>query len=227
MPNLTHRNPLPEETHRPQEDYILLDSSGSMSGAKWDSSVAAIDAYVNELRTARLTDHITLDIFSGPSQLGNIERDCSLHDWVSLHSKPPRAFWGGTALYDAIALMCFTLRDRDPQNCVITIYTDGHEADSATTTLAQARALLDWCRAKGWGVRFIGCDFANHKQAALLGARPEHAIGVQRALMSEATRSLAQKRARNILTGASMDWSEDEQQQFGGYLAPPKRDDAA
>lgn len=222
MPNLQTAPTSPlVETNRPQEDYILLDSSSSMQD-KWWSTLDAIQSYISILRTNRVTTHCTLDVFSGFDQLGYIARDCPLSDWTPMRDDPPGAFFGSTALYDAINLMCRTLRDRDPRNCAITICTDGEENGSRHTSHSQARALLDWCRAKGWSVTFIGCDFNNSSQARLLGASAQEAIGVQKSLLSSAARNLGQKRTNNILRGAPMHWSEDEQQQFGGYLAPPR-----
>jgi hypothetical protein len=206
-----------------QLDYIVLDGSGSMF-MKWQETLQAIDAYVDTLYGSKIATHIKLVQFSSP-QIEQLERDGSITDWwpTAGGMESLSMLGGGTQLYDAINRMGLRLRELDPPKCAITIATDGEDRDSKVS-VDQARAVLDWCRAKGWQVTFIGCDFNNEKQGRALGASPQNTIGVQKKLLSEAARSLGRKRARYAVTGDDINFTEDERQQFGGYLAAPKKD---
>ena len=204
-----------------QIDFILLDSSGSMESKWWDS-LAAIDIYVRTLREQNINSQMMLTVFSGPTDL-SLERDCPIADWRDFVTEPIGGFWMGTALYDAINTMGRSLRDLNPPRCAITIVTDGEENASQYTDHTQATAILNWARAKGWQVTFIGCDFNNAKQAALLGSNAAAAIGVSQRYLSDAAKELAHKRARYALTGDPMHFTDEERQQFGGYLSAPEK----
>lgn len=204
----------------PQLDYILLDASGSMYD-KWHESLAAIDGFVDTLRALNVNSHGILSVFS--DTIGHIERDATLDNWPTFQQQFLRMRGGGTALYDAINLMCRELRDLDPPKASIVIVTDGLDMDSRHTTAEQARALLDWCRAKGWQVTFLGANFNNAKLAGLLGLNERNALGVQTTKLLEAAESLARKRAIHAHGGADIEFSDDERQQFGGFLTGPSK----
>src|SRR5882762_9486125 len=189
-----------------QLDYILLDGSGSMQDKWWDS-LAAIDAYVSTLRTNHVESHLKLNVFDSTT-LDHCQRNTSIQDYIPLSQEPATAHWGSTPLYDAINFMGRELRDADPPKCAILIVTDGQESGSQYTDLPQARAILDWCRAKGYQVTFVGCDFENSHQAQALGADASTAIGVAQARLSDATRALAQKRTRYARTGDDISFDE-------------------
>jgi len=148
-----------------------------------------------------------------------LHRDVPIADWKDLMPDPVAGHFSMTPLYDAINLMGRKLRDLDPPRCAITIVTDGDEQGSSFTNLTQAKSILDWCRAKGWQVTFIGAEFNNAKLAASLGCNPSAAIGVDRKLLPDAARSLAKKRAMYGLYGDAMHFSDDERQEFGGFLS--------
>lgn len=205
-----------QKTKVAQRDYILLDSSASMSSKWWDM-LEALDTYVAGLKTANVNSELTLATFSGEHP-EYIQRDESLGDWHPLMKINPIFHPGSTPLYDAIALMARRMRDLDPAKAAITIVTDGEENSSTFTTLEQAKAFLDWCRHKGWQVTFIGCDFDNSRQSGLLGGNAQSAIGVAKAHLAEAAAALAKKRADYGLFGKPMHWTDDEHGQFGGYL---------
>lgn len=204
-----------------QLDYILLDGSSSMMDQWWDCQ-DAIQAYIDGLKRENTLSQCMVHVFNSTYR-DLIARDVSINDWTSLRDDPIGSHWGTTPLYDAVVLMGARLRDLDPPRASLVIVTDGEEMGSKFATLTQAKAILDWCRAKGWQVTFIGANFANEAQAGLLGGNRNSAIGVERKQLSNAASALAKKRARYGLTGAPMHWSEDEQQQFGGYLAGPSK----
>lgn len=202
-----------------QMDYILVDGSGSMQDKWWDT-LDAIEAYIQGVKSANIKSHCFLHTFDDVA-LDLIQRDVPIEGWVPLRTQPIGAYWGGTPLYDAIQLMATRLRDLDPPRASIVIVTDGQENASKFTTLPQAKALLDWMRAKGWQITFIGAEFNNSRQARELGANEFTSIGVQQRRLTDATTALAAKRARYGLYGEAMHYTEDEKQTFGGYLNAP------
>lgn len=202
-----------------QLDFILLDGSSSMSAA-WNQSCAAIEAYVCGLKAENVNSQIILDLFDTTPE--HIVVDCPIAEWQSLHTHPISIPHGGTALYDAITLMGRRLRDLDPPRAALTIVTDGDSFDDKFTNQTQARAILDWCRAKGWQVTFIGAGFDNSTQARALGSPDGGMIGVSPARLLEVTSALAKKRKRYGLDGTDMHYTDGEREQFGGYLPPPK-----
>jgi hypothetical protein len=208
-----------------QLDFILVDSSGSMQPTWWDT-LTAVQAYVEGLQKANVNSQIRLVTFDTTNrELTHV--DAPISEWKDLLLNPVAGYFTMTPLYDAINLMGRSLRDLDPPRCAITIVTDGDEMGSEFTTLPQAKAVLDWCRAKGWQVTFIGAEFNNAAQAAMLGGNPASAIGVDRKLLPDAARALAAKRARYGLYGEAMHFTDDERQEFGGFLSDLSGEDAA
>ncbi|HEY0724709.1 MAG TPA: vWA domain-containing protein, partial [Pyrinomonadaceae bacterium] len=205
-----------------QLDYILLDGSGSMQDKWWDT-LAAVEAYVQGTKAANILSRVLVQTFDSNDK-DCIQRDVPIAEWKSVLDEPIGAWWSSTPLYDAIRLMGSRLNDIDPPRASIVIVTDGDENCSQFTTLEEAKAVLDWCRAKGWQVTFIGAEFNNWSQASKLGADAATSIGVQTKKLADATAALAKKRARYGLYGEDMHYSDDEKQQFGGYLNPPKGD---
>lgn len=219
MNQLSTETSKPPAAGRSQIDFVLLDGSGSMS-PKWMDSLIAIQSYVDVLKEQNINSSLLVQVFD-TFDLEYIARDCAIADWKDCAREPFGHHGGSTPLYDAINLMGRRLRDLDPPRCSIVIVTDGHENASRFTTHAQAKAVLDWCRAKGWQITFIGAEFDNASQAKLLGATKGSMIGVSKANLKAATQALGMKRARYGLYGEAMHYTDGEQQQFGGYLAGP------
>lgn len=205
----------------PQLDYILVDGSSSMQDKWWDF-MASLDTFVTTLREHNLNSHLICSVFD-TRDVAMIQRDQKLEDALSFTSEPLGSTWGMTPLYDAINALGRHLRDLDPERASILIATDGEENASQYTDQTQARAILDWMRAKGWALTFIGCDFNNSAQARALGISDSNSIGVQKALLSDATRNLAQKRTRHYHTGQDISFTDDEKTQFGGLLGGPSK----
>ena len=198
----------------PQLDYILIDGSSSMMDKWWDS-IGALDGFLDVLRSQNINSQLILHTFDS-QDMDCLQRDCLLKDVGPLADIG--AHWGMTPLYDAINLMTRRLAALDPPKCSIVIVTDGDDTSSRSTDVVQARALLDWCRAKGWQVTFIGADFNNSRQAKLLGADESNSLGVQKVKLLEAGKALGVKRVRHAQTGDDINFSEDERKNFGGYL---------
>src|SRR6266566_548381 len=123
--------------------------------SKWHDTLSAIDRYTADLRRANLQAHLLVATFATEDPL-RIERDEALAVSQPLSSPPLSAYFSGTPLYDAIKAAGQKLHDLDPPRATILIVTDGAENGSHYTTLDQARAILDWMRAKSWQVVFMG-----------------------------------------------------------------------
>ena len=148
-----------------------------------------------------------------------VARDQAVTVWSPLGPEPPHCPGGDTPLYDAINIMVRTLQSENPDDCSIVIVTDGEENGSRTTNETQAKALLNWCREKGWQVTFIGCDFNNSKMAKLLGGQAQNAIGAPTKRLTHITEELAKKRAYHSQFGTPMQFSDEDKKKFGGFLS--------
>jgi len=215
--DVTLRSSVPATTIT-QRDYIVLDGSSSMSD-KWFDMQRAIDQYIDTLKSMGTKSHIRLSVFTTPQSqnLDLLVFDGPIDEWVPLSSDPIKLPAGMTPLYDAVHHAVHIAHDEDPRNAAFTFVTDGEE-NGSVIRLDQARAALDWARAKGFAVTWIGCDFNNSSIIAELGGQASEGVGVQKALLADAMSVLARKRHAYGVTGAPMHWSEDEQSQFGGYL---------
>lgn len=203
----------------PQLDYILVDGSFSMQKHWWDT-LASLEGFVDVLKSQNINSHGIISVFDSYN-LDCVQRDSTLDTWKRFSDDPLGSTWGGTPLYDAINLTGRHLRTLDPPKCSIVIVTDGDEMGSTHTNAVQARAILDWCRAKGWQVTFLGVDFNNKEQARLLGANDENMIGVRKEKLALAGKTLGEKRARNAQSGTDINFTKDEKDNFGGYLTGP------
>jgi len=201
-----------------QVDYILADGSASMQSKWWDT-ILALDEYLKLIRDGNVDTHVIATVFSNGADLDMVQRNGHIRDIALLGEDPALgSTFGGTALYDAIQIACRNLAQMRPERCHFIIATDGDEMDSRFTDITQAKALLNWCRAQGWQVTFIGCDFDNQAQADLLGADRGQSIGVSQAKLTDAAKEMARKRQVYAATGAPIHWSDEDKKQFGGYL---------
>jgi hypothetical protein len=202
----------------PQLDYILVDGSSSMRDKWWDT-LAALDNFTSVLRSANVASHGIVSVFSG-RDLQLLQRDDLIANWAAFNREPLSSTWHDTPLYDAVNLMGRHLRDLAPARCSIVIVTDGEE-NCSITSAAQARAILDWCRAQGWTVTFLGANFDNASQARLLGANASNSLGVRSELLREAGTLLGRKRIAWHGDG-EIEFTDGEKLKFGGYLAAPQ-----
>lgn len=199
-----------------QLDYILVDGSGSMRSKWWDF-MQALDSFMETLKAQNIHSHGIVSVFD-TTDIDCVQRDSLVSEWETFYKEPLGAHFGGTPLYDAINVAVRKIKDLNPSKVSLVIVTDGEESDSHYTDAEQARAILNWVRAKGWQVTFLGCDFNNSKQAKLLGINDSNAIGVQKKLLGEAGKVLGKKRVNNVLYGQDMNFTENEKTQFGGFL---------
>src|SRR5262245_33831204 len=188
--DVTLRSSVPATTTAVR-DYIVLDGSSSMSD-KWFDMQRAIDQYIETLKTMGTKSHIRLSVFTTPTHenLDLVVFDGPIEEWIPLSQDPVRLPAGMTPLYDAVHHCAHLAHDDAPANANLTFVTDGEENGSAVT-LAQAKAGLDWCRARGYAISWIGCDFNNSSIIAELGGQKSEGVGVQKALLGDAMAALA------------------------------------
>lgn len=128
---------------------IVLDSSGSMEGAKWRAAESAIDRFMRELLSPE--DEIFLMSFSDQADL--------VSDWTTDRDRIMRAFRrvyprGGTAMYDAVAeAIPLAQRGRHRKKALV-IISDGNDTQSAT----DVRALRGLIRETEVLIYAIGID---------------------------------------------------------------------
>ena len=190
--------------------------------SRWQNACDAIDTYTKGVKNAGVETKVVLATFSGGYAGGieyNVARDQAVELWSPLGPEPPRCPGGDTPLYDAINISVRAARDENPDECTLVFVTDGGETSSKHTDLTQAKALLDWCRSRGWQVIFIGADFNNNTLVKQLGGGANTAIGAPTKRLTDITSELAKKRAYHAKFGTPMNWSEEDKKKFGGFLS--------
>ena len=198
-----------------QHDFILVDGSGSMQSL-WTEALSSVNAYVKKLGDDHVDTGVTLAVFD--HNMGRMDfrivRDRIIPStWhpVTNADATPR---GWTPLNDAIGEIVGLAKRGNYDKVALIIMTDGIENSSKELNTAQAKALLDECRKKGWQVVFLGADFDNVAQAASYGNSARSTVQVSAANLSTATASLATKRGFYGVTGQSIDFSDDEKVQL-------------
>lgn len=157
-----------------QHDFVLLDRSGSMSD-KWQETLSSINAYVKKLAEENVDTGVTLatfDLHEGFKY--EVIRDrITPKTWqpVTETDAAPRGY---TPLNDAIGKLVAQAKAGfngvQYDKVAIIIMTDGLENASTELSVAQAKALLEECRTKGWQVIFLGANYDNVAQAKSYGA---------------------------------------------------------
>lgn len=206
--------PLAEE----QVDYILLDTSISMAD-KWFNLVQATNILIEDVVKQGLNSTLIVHKFSSKNIDNTVQ--CEAAKWPGM--LPNRNDVGGmTPLFAAIQLAGLRLRGMGKDKVNLLIVTDGEETCNDVSAEV-AKRILDWCRAKGWQVTFMGCDYNNFHQAELLGANESNTIAVATANLEDAARAYAKKRVDSWRNGGDIAFNADEHQKFGGYLVAPEK----
>lgn len=197
-----------------QHDFILLDRSGSMS-TLWAEAINAVNTYVHKLAEDTVDTGVTLAVFDGQDGLSfEILRDRIIPStWkdVGPEEAPPR---GMTPLNDATAKIVGLANAGPYDKVAIIIMTDGHENASREYTVAQAKKLLDDCRAKNWQVIFLGANFDNAMQATSYGNAAHSTVQVSAVNLASSMRHTATMRASYGATGQSMTYSAEDKEAF-------------
>lgn len=201
----------------PQMDFVLVDASGSMDHLWW-SVMGALDIFVDTLKDQNVNSHGVVSVFGNSADVGTVVLDSKIATWPKMGDVVPFLCSDTTALFDAINFMGREMAHYAPERASIVIVTDGDNNGSMYTDADQARAILDWCRAQGWQVTFIGCNFDNAYQAKALGASPQQFIGVAKHKLKEAAKLLGEKRARYAAGADDIGFDDEEKKKFGGLL---------
>ncbi len=203
-----------------QHDFVLLDRSGSMAD-RWPEAINSVNEYVKKLAEDKVDTGVTLAVFDGNNGLKfDIVRDrITPPTWklVDVNEVTPR---GMTPLNDATGKIVDLANKGGYDKVAIIIMTDGHENDSKELSVAQAKALLDTCRAKNWQVIFLGADFNNAAQAASYGNAMNMTAMVSKSKLAGATRTTASMRAAYGATGQSMNYSDADKEDFAKPVKP-------
>lgn len=210
-----------------QHDFILLDRSGSMS-SRWAEALSSVNAYVKQLAIDKVDTGVTLAVFDtfGPPLANGlvpvafqIIRDRIIPSTWRPVSDVDAAPRGGTPLNDATGKIVALANAGNYDKVAIIIMTDGEENASQELNTAQAKKLLDDCRAKNWQVIFLGADFNNARQSMAYGNAAHATVSASAGNFVAATSMTASKRAGYGLTGQAMSYTDDEK----AALAKPTR----
>jgi Ca-activated chloride channel homolog len=104
---------------------IVLDTSGSMAGEKWESALEAIDRFLNALPDP--DDEFFMYRFSADPDL--------VHEWTNDRNRISRAIGrvrpnGGTAMYDAVAEAVPMAQAGQNRKKAIVLISDGNDTNS-------------------------------------------------------------------------------------------------
>jgi uncharacterized protein with von Willebrand factor type A (vWA) domain len=198
-----------------QHDFILLDRSGSMQSL-WAEALSSINAYVKKLADDNIDTGVTLATFDtdqGTFQFNVIRDRIVPRTWspVSTADAVPR---GMTPLNDATGRIVSLARSGNYDKVAIIIMTDGQENNSKELTVAQAKALLDECRAKNWQVIFLGANFDNASQAAAYGNAANQTVQSSAKNLAATMGATAQLRSAYAATGATMAYTDEQKRQM-------------
>lgn len=193
-----------------QHDYILLDRSGSMVSL-WVEAINSINAYVEKLKEEKVKTKITVAAFDGNNGLDFriLREGVKPAKWETIKQDEiaPR---GMTPLNDATAKLVNMAKDAKPDKAAIIIMTDGHENTSQEFTVAQAKSLLDECRAKNWQVIFLGANFDNAAQASSYGNMRGQTISASAQNLAATMTATASMRSVYGMTGQSVEFSDED-----------------
>ncbi len=227
-----------------QQDFVLLDRSGSMgSGGLWTEALASINSYVKKLAEDRVDTGVTLATF---------DKDGGVFKFEILRDRITPAVWqpvtnaeaqprGMTPLNDAIGRIVAMANAGPPVNpapfpegkfpqldipgyeapsttydkVAIIVMTDGLENASTSVSGTAAKKLLDDCRTKDWQVIFLGANFDNAAQAQQYGNLAGATVSASAGMMEAAFTSTATKRGLyGSGASGSMSFSEKEKKEF-------------
>lgn len=208
-----------------QEDFILLDRSGSMN-RKWTEALNSINVYVEELAKKPETKDNLITVAAFDKHTGNfcfdvLRRSVPVADFKPLtdNDSTPR---GWTPLFDGVIQLVALADESKPDNCAILIMTDGEENASKEATRATADAALKRCRDKGWQVIFLGAEFKDvMQQAASMSNAVSQSMNMMGGTYSAFTASMATKRGL-YASGALKDISFTEEEKEKLQKPPQK-----
>ncbi len=196
-----------------QHDFILLDRSGSM-GSLWKEAINSINEYVKKLADDNVDTGVTLMAFDqgpdGKLDLVKMQDRILPKTWLAVKADGVVTPRGMTPLNDAVGRIVAMAEAGNYDKVAIIIMTDGQENASRELSVAQAKALLDKCRAKNWQVIFLGANFDNVAQATSYGNAAGQTISASAANLVGTMRHTATARASYGMTGQSINYTDED-----------------
>ena len=128
---------------------VILVSSGSMQGDKYDSARKGIELDYQACKKDGFIDYRLVEF--------SIQVRSNLYEFTrNLEFKPQ--FWG-TALYSTIYSTLNGILSNIPteDKVLIQIFTDGQDTDSSEYRV-KAKEVIEQCNSKGWTVTFVGTE---------------------------------------------------------------------
>jgi Mg-chelatase subunit ChlD len=180
---------------------VIMDRSASMETCRADMQ-AAYDAFIAGQQA--VADRCTVSLYQFDDNWEPVYEDVALPQVPPLSLEPR----GGTALQDAIARTISAVYDKDADQVVVVIITDGEENSSTELPGDDgARKVAHMIRrrqAEGWRFIFLGADQDAFSSASRYGIGREQSLSYA----STATRQAMSSVTDLVLRGrASGDWS--------------------
>lgn len=211
--------------------YILLDRSGSMNGAKWETAIGSINDYVLTLKKEKVDAEVTVAAFDSMMESTPVEnvRGTMWNNIIPAYSKTstetkfdvlrdkknaktfrkldadelnPR---GGTPLFDATAKLLNMADKNNNEKTVILIMTDGEENTSQIYNIKSIKDRIATCTNRGWEVIFLGAEFNATRQAFDYGLGAGKVMNSSVATMNSSMRSYGTMSAEYAKSGTAID----------------------
>lgn len=171
--NFNQSQPVVNTGQKKIHNVLILDSSGSMSGAKWNAAIefANGDLAINKQDTVDVENSVV--IFSHYIKESTV--------WKA--KTPQRLdnrseFIGGsTALTDAIGeTLTKLLKEVNGEHVLVKIFTDGEENASKRFSRFEVRELIQRCENLGWTITFAGTEYDVKQAQKLYGVDASNTI---------------------------------------------------
>lgn len=216
--------------------YILLDRSGSMSGAKWENAISSINEYVAGLQKDKdITGDVTVAAFDSNygGWSGGVARTPNFNNAFVTQERPtsgmefkvlrenqaltkfkklttsevePR---GGTPLYDATGVLLNMAENEPNEKTIILIMTDGQENESRVYNLQSIKDRLKGATNRGWEVVFLGAEFNADNMTRDFGIGLNKVVNNSRSVdLNDTMMFYSSSASAYAKTGASIDTSE-------------------
>lgn len=186
-------------TEKKIHNVLILDSSGSMSGSKWN---AAIEFANGDLA---INKQGTVDIENSVVTFSSYVKESTIWKASTPQKLDSRAEFIGqsTALTDAIGqTLTRLLKEVTGDQVLVKIFTDGEENCSLKFSRFEVRELIQRCEKYGWTITFAGTEH-DVKQAQKL-----YGIDASNTIIHENTAESIKSMA-NIYRGATQIMAED------------------
>lgn len=138
-------------------NIIILDSSGSMGGSKWNAAVEFANKEMTDYQSQDLVNVVfSTIIFSSNNHILTKQWRTANPTQIDV----VKSFHGGnTALNDAIATTLIKVKaDNQEEQVLVKIFTDGQENDSRVYNPADVTKLVNECMLQGYTITFAGTE---------------------------------------------------------------------